>query len=46
MTLKTYITRTHIAMDVAIKANSATGAETKAVKVLSQATRRESLSKV
>lgn len=35
MTLKTYITRTHIAMDVAIKANSATGAETKAVKVLS-----------
>ena len=35
MTLKTYITRTHVAMDVAIKANSATGAENKVAKTLS-----------
>ncbi len=35
MTLKTYITRTHVQMDVAIKANTANGAENKAVKVLS-----------
>lgn len=35
MTLKTYITRTHVKMDVAVRANTASGAENKVSKQLS-----------